>query len=91
VTSNAYGNDKRVHTIHEFSPNVAPRYKMSESPANHLLANHRMKYFGFDASSISMDDCSTFEEKKSPSDCTYDGYGNNARVFVYARRMRCLC
>jgi len=32
-----------------------------------------------------MDDCSTFEEKKSLSDCTYDGYGDNARVFVCAQ------
>jgi len=36
-------------------------------------------------SSTSTDDCSTFEEKKLQLDCTYDGYGDNARVFVYTR------
>lgn len=32
IISNAYINNERVHTIHEFFPNVAPGYKIIELP-----------------------------------------------------------
>lgn len=32
ITTNAFINNKRVHTIHEFFPNVAPGYKIIEIP-----------------------------------------------------------
>lgn len=34
ITSNAYNNNKLVHTIHEFFPSVLPGYKIIEIPQN---------------------------------------------------------
>jgi len=84
IISSAYSNDKRVHTIHEFSPNVASGYKISKTPAQIIYYQSHGVFRIWRYASTNTDDCSTFEKKKSPSGCTYDGYGDNACVCVRA-------
>jgi len=64
-----------------FAETVPSGYKISD--ANHLPADHRTEHCRFN-DMLTRTNCSIFEEKRSPLDCTYDGDSDNVSV-------RCSC